>query len=273
MSDTVTFEIPPLSVRLRAIGVFAIAFGLQAYALTSAPWFTAKLGDKTFVIELARVRDMPDLTTRDSGTQMIALIALLVFGLAYFVRSIQLAITMLIGHPTVRRGLFGSRLIVAWKTPLRAQIHTGILTVLTIVAAVSLPQLAVRESYAAIPGAEVTYSWGGAMLVFGCLMAHGVLYVIARDPQLAATQMWGNAFEAPAYESAPALPPKRRERPMIKPPLPPAPTNVEGAPFREPGSAGGKSLESLLVRPKRPSTTPDVKPAADGSADEPSLLR
>jgi hypothetical protein len=273
--ETVTFEIPPLSVRLRAIAVLASSLVLFVYALTSAPWFMAKAGGETFVLELGHVRNAPALTTHESTGQAVLMLALLVFGLAYMMRCVFLAGTLLLGRPHLRRGLFRSKLVVAWKTPLRAYVHGAILLAIGIGVAVMLPQLALRESYSTIiPGAQVTYSWGGALFVFGLVMSLATIRYIARDPLLAATQMWGNAFEAPAYESAPAVAkPARRERPMIKSPLPPAPTNVEGAPFREPGAGGGSSLEKLLVRPARPATTPEVKPAADGNADEPSLLR
>jgi len=275
VSDTVTFEIPPLNVRLRAVAVLAVSIALQVYALTSAPWFTAKFGDETYVVELGRVRDMPQLVTHETGGQMVVMLLLFVASFACFVRGIYLGITVLLGHPIVRRGLFRTRLMVAYKTPFRAHIFTAIATVLAAAYAYTLPQLALRDSFAGpIPGVEMAHSWGGAMLVVAFVIAHVAIHLVARDPQLAATQMWGDAFEAPAYESAPALAkPARRERPMIKSPLPPAPTNVVGTPFREAGAVRGSSLEDLVVRPARPATSPEVKPPADGTGEEPSLLR
>lgn len=275
--DSVTFEIPPFNVRLRAAALLAISVVLQVYAVSSAPWFTAKLGDETFVVELGRVRNMPELTTHESGGHLLVMMLLFFVFFACFVRSIYLGITLLLGHPVIRRGLFRSRLMVAWKSPLRAYIFTVLAIVLGSATAYMLPGLELRDGHAgAIPGVVMSHSWGGGLFLFGLVMNLAVIRLVARDPQLAATQMWGNAFEEPAYESAPALDkkPARRERPMIKSPLPPAPTNVEGTPFREPGAAaGGSNLEKLLVRPARPATAPEVKPAADGNADEPSLLR
>jgi hypothetical protein len=263
--DRVTFEIAPLNERIRGAAVLVAAIVLMLVALTSAPWYTARIGDETLALRMFKVVDAPELTSYPSTLgHTLGAIAMMLFSLNVFVRLIFMVITIVYGSPLVKRGLFSSKLKVAWKSSLRAQIWTGVLTVLAVYTALDIPTLGVTGSSEQL-AATITHSWGGVLFVIACVVTHVGLYLIARHPLLAQSQTW----ELPASEQPPRAPaPVRASRPMIKSPLPPAP-NVATDPFRSPPRA--PSLEDKLVRPALPTQSPAV--VARENADEPSLLR
>jgi hypothetical protein len=147
----------------------------------------------------------------------------------------------------VKRGLFRSKMRVAWKSHLRAQIFTAIVTVLAISTAL--------DAHARV---------GGLLFVLAAIVAHAGLYLINGDHRLAAVQLWAVPMAAPE----PVTPPARVVRPMIDSPLPPPP-RIGDEPFRSPPPAA--RLEDRLVKPVLPTAVPEV--VATGNADEPSFLR
>ena len=263
--DSVTFELAPMNERIRGAAVLGAAIVLMLVALTSAPWYTARIGDETFALQIFKVVDAPELTSYPSTLgHTLGAIAMMLFSLNVFVRLIYMSITIVYGSPLVKRGLFRSKLKVAWKSSVRAQVWTGVLTVLAVYTALDTPTLGVDGSSEKL-AATVTHSWGGALFVIACVVAHVGLYLIARHPLLAQSQTW----VPPASEQPrPAPAPARASRPMIKSPLPPAP-NIAADPFRSPPRS--TSLEDKLVRPALPTQSPAV--VKTENADEPSLLR
>lgn len=226
--DTVTFELAPLEVRIRAIAVLAVSVGLQLLA--------ASLLSKAN-IEL-------------SGTgHFVAAALLFIFGLGLCARLVFASVATFMGRPHVRRGLFRSKMVVAWKSHLRAQVFTAFVTLLAV--------------YTAL---DARLRTGGIVFVLAAIVAHVGLYLIARDRRLAAVHLW--AAPMAAAEPEPVKAPARVLRPMIDSPLPPPP-RIGDDPYRVPSPAA--RLEDKLVKPALVTATPEVVPS--GNADEPSFLR
>jgi hypothetical protein len=225
--DTVTFELAPREVRVRAIAVVAASIGLVVIALLVG----------------GRGHDP------SSAGHLIASGLLMIFGVGLAIRLALVGITTFLGRPLVKRGLFRSKIKVAWKTHTGAQVFTAFVTALAIFTALDAP---VRTS--------------GLVFVGAAVVAHIALYLIASDRRLAAVQMWATPMAAP--EPEPAQPPERVLRPMIDSPLPPPPRIVDD-PFRAPPPTA--RLDDKLVKPALVTATPDV--VATGNTDEPSFLR
>lgn len=260
--DVVTFEIPPLALRLRVVALLGASAALQALAVFYLPWFAVDFRGHRVGVHLLSVHDHPLLSTGGGELYSFAMLALLLGGFYYLVRVAYLAITLLIGHPVVKRGLFRSKLQVAWLSPAGAHVHTAILVVLAIVATASVPTLHVKGAGTAFHG-DLARSWGGFVMLAGLLAMHAALYFIARRPELAATQCWAPSAPMPPATTRPAPAP----RPLSKRPLPPPP-RFESDPFRAPPAP---DLMSNLVRPADPVL---AGPRADDpDAPPPQLLR
>ena len=265
-SDIISFELAPQNVRFRVVGVFALSLAMQLVAIAWAPWFTAHVDGETFSVGLTTVSGHPELYTAPAGVlQILVLIVGFLLAIKYIVQLVYVGIIVFRGQPFVRRGLFKSKLRVAWKRLFRAHVHTAIVMVFGVTAALFVPQLLVHGTQQVIP-AELTYSWGGILLVLGYVVAHVGIVMIKRDPLLAAPQTWA----PPTSAMEPDPKPVRTSRPMIQSPLPPRPVGTGSDPFREPPPAA--SIESRLVRPALPTSVPKVA-ASDQPGDEPSLLR
>jgi hypothetical protein len=253
--ETVTFDVAPREVRLRAAVVLAVSLGLQVLAFVAVPWFTLRFANgESMSVRFPDAHDA-DLSTRSSLLHVIASIVLLIGGLGTIVRLGYFGATVVHGSPFVKRGLLRSKLIVAWKHSLGAHIQIAFMIVVAIYVAVAVPQTG-------IPGATLSMSWGGAVLVLGLVVAHASIWLVAGDARLADSQCW----DSPSEPVVPA--PVRASRPMIKSPLPPPPA-VNADPFRSPPRSN--LLEDRLVRPALPTQTPAVVPTEN--VDEPSLLR
>lgn len=263
--ERVTFEIAPLEERIRGAAVLAAALVLTLIAMTLAPWYIAQHDGEALSVRLLSVADEPYLTSMpSSGLHMLGVYVLAVFEVAFVVRLAYMIVTIVYGSPLVKRGLFRSKFRVAWKSAFRAQVFAGIVTISAIYSALDIPTLQVSGTDVTLD-ATVRYSWGGALLVIACIVAHVGLYLIARHPLLAQSQTW----ELPAsMQPQPVPAPVRASRPMIKSPLPPPP-NLDADPFRSPPRAS--SIEDKLVRPALPTSTPAV--VKSDNVDEPSLLR
>jgi hypothetical protein len=188
---------------------------------------------------LSALLDVDDLHGAELGVWgAIALVWLILFR-----KAIVFATGLLFGHPPVRRGLFRSTLRVGWRTHRRAQVHAGIVTALTVVA------LGMARSASAF------------VLLAGLVALHAVFAWIARSPDLAASQCWGEAPAPAAPAPAPAAP-ARRERPMQN--IKPAPAAVDADPFRAPPRAA--------VAVQRPRASDAAPRADDPDAPPPSML-
>jgi hypothetical protein len=268
--DSVTFELAPTEARVRVVAVLVVSLALQAVAIFLAPWYIAHVNGESLTVGLLRVPDAPALGTRTNLPHTLALIAMFLAGLRYLFALARLGITALLGRPQVRRGLFRSKLVVAWRSSLNAHITTAILLVLAVYATLDTPQLIVRDTDVVV-ATSLSHTWGGFALVLGFVIAHVGIYLIARDPLLAAAQCWALPAKIDGVPTRPpSAAPARHERPMIKSPLPPPPTGVTGEPFRSPAAPPGR-LDDKIVRPTLPTTT--AKVVAGENVDEPSLLR
>src|SRR4051794_34317056 len=98
--DTVTFELAPREVRLCAIGVLTASIGL-------------------LIVAMALLDSKAEPST---AGHMIAAGLLIIFGIGLFIRLVYVGVTTFIGRPLVKRGLFRSKMKVAWKSHMRAQI-------------------------------------------------------------------------------------------------------------------------------------------------------
>lgn len=256
--DSVHFDIPPFATRVRH--VLALALALVAIALAmKLGWFTATNDGGSVTIELGRVRDMPALSIANGAAYYLLLIVTFFAGVYFFIRAAYMGVTVLIGNPLVKRGLFRSKLQVAWMSPRGAHIHTAILLGLAIVLVAWKPTLEMARLHAPV-AADISYDLGGFVLIAGLLLVHLSIYLIARNPDIAESQMWNREL-APA-PAAPAP----RERPMVKSPLPPPP-KVDGDPFRGPPAG---ELATRLVKTAAP---PSAAPLAeDPTAEKPRLL-
>lgn len=226
--DTVTFELAPRDVRIRAIGVLAASIALQLIA---------------FALVTNSKRDP------SGAAHTIAAGLLLIWGIGHVIRLGIVGVTTFLGRPLVKRGLFRSKMKVAWKTHVGAQLFTAIATGLAVYTTLDAP---VRSA--------------GIVFVVAFAVAHVGLYLIARDRRLAAVQLWAPPMAAP--EPAAEKPPVRVARPMIDSPLPPPP-RIGDDPFRAPPPAA--RLEDRLIKPALVTATPEV--VATENADEPSFLR
>jgi len=146
---------------------------------------------------------------------------------------------------------------VAWLTPRRARIQ-GAIVFAAVCITMALPPV-VHFGHATITNVAIERAWGGWELIAAFVIAQLAIHVIARDPLLAATQMWNAPIAV--------KPEPRRERPLEHRPLP-SPPNVESDPFRAPPRV---DLASKLVQPARaPSEAPRID---DPDAPGPSVLR
>ena len=224
--EIVTFELAPREIRLSAIGVLTASLGL-------------------LLVALALVSDSKAEPSTTGHT--IAAGLLLLFAIGLFVRLFYVGVTTFLGRPLVKRGLFHSKIRVAWKSYARAQIFTAVVTALAVYTALDAPM---RTS--------------GTAFLLATLVAHFALYMIRSDSRLAAVQLWATPMAAPE----PVKPPARVLRPMIDSPLPPPP-RIGDDPYRVPSPTA--RLEDKLVKPALATATPEV--VATGNSDEPSFLR
>lgn len=228
-----------------AMTAFIVAVVVTAaIAVFRAPWYRASAG-----ADVARLA----LLDLDHDAVVVLLCALLV-NVYFFVRLACTGILLLNGGPTSTR-------VIAWYTPFGAHVQGGF----SLAAAVVMNVLAPAPVLLGEP-AVFARSWGGPLLVACNVLAQVALVVMARDRTLAKTQTWVDDDGAP-------IPKRRRrwiraapqERPLVKPPLPPAPT-VGGDPFRAPPPTG---IAAALVKPEAKVDAPRVD---DADAPAPKLL-
>lgn len=256
MTETVTVEIPPTRTRLSGIALVLAGLVPVSLAFLQLGWFDVQRYGETVSMQLMRVPGHPSMMPSGDTVYWLALISMALLGLGLVVRLVFLAITIWLGHPLVSRGLFRSVLKVAWLSPVRAHVHTLLVLALAIFIVVDKPGVSLGAVDVATAD-EVSRGLGGFVLIGGLVLVHVAIFVVSLGP-LAATQLWEREPGAPR--------PARRERPMIKPPVPAAP-RVDGDPFRSPPRA---DIESKLVKP--PARPVEVPRADDPDAPPPKLL-
>ena len=205
-----------MKARLAALVLFAAILAGAAIALFRAPWFIARVYG---------VRE-PVLLIDAGGSYVPLFAAALLVNLYFFTRFLFAGFLLVNGRPTASG-------TIAWFTPRGAHAQGAFALAGGIAMNLFVPTTDAR-------------SWGGPLFVACIALAHVAIGLVARVPQLACTQGWA----APPAQSRPK---KRRrwlrtapqERPLVKPPLPPAP-NIGGDPFRAPAPTG---IAAKLVKP------------------------
>jgi hypothetical protein len=245
---------------LPAVALLVGVLGLAAFSVFHATWYRVESMDLGF------------LRSGEVGVNVwlghIAVNAVLALALMYFfVRLFAAGILLLIGGPAaaglkLELGLPPRlrRIVrVAWLTPGRARVHGAIVLALTCVA-FALP-LQLELEGAGVSNLVVERAFGGWLLIASLVLAQLAIHVIARDPLLAATQLWGD-------KPAAAPPPRKRRRSSA----PSAPIGASPAqdPYRAPPQP---DLASKLVYPQRaPTSTPIASTDGDDPA-QPAFLK
>jgi len=238
-----------MQARFTAAALVAAALGGWMLGMFQVPWFHAQIDDVEVAVNLLKVRDQSWIRVELNPFLMIAAYLAMLY---FFARLFFLGLLLVLNGPTSTRK-------IAWYSPLGAHVQ-GLLVLGVMIAVFTLvPTLENKATGTAIP-ATFERSWGGVLTLASLVLAQVAIFVVARDPDLAATQAWTPRLPAEPVRSRPP-----RERPMIKPQLSAPPKDVGAGPFREPAQP------SQLIKVVQPPRT-DAGPRIDSDAPGPKLL-
>lgn len=236
-----------MTKRLAMAALIAAILAAAVVAVFHAPWYRAYFS--VFGERVVPLR-MVDALDHHALVVLVALLA----NLYFFARLLFTGLLLLVADERTR--------VVAWYTPRGAHLQGAV----ALAANVALNLLPAHHSTLLQSDVPLTRSWGGPLLVVASLAAHVVIHLIARDSQLARTQVWADADGAPLRKRSRWIRAPRQERPLVKsPPLPPL-APLGGDPFRA-GPATG-----IAARIVQPATQVAVPRTEDKDAPDPKLL-
>jgi hypothetical protein len=228
----------------------AAAIGLAVFAMTKATWI------RVDGVELGIVPNNGASVILGNAAVDIALaLALLYFVARLFAAGLLLALGGPLGaswKPSWGQG-FKRVVRVAWVSPRRAHVQGVIVLVLACVAYALPPRLSVGGHD--IVNVAIERAVGGWLLIGGLVLAQLAIYLIARNPLLAATQLWSS------------------EPVRTKPPRAAAPAKLPSARIerdRQHARPAAVAVVAPVVAPERvPAVTVTIH---DSSADSPKFL-
>jgi hypothetical protein len=209
---SVESRVAELPRRLPAIALVAAAIGLALFSTTDATWFRVQGVE----LGLLRSGDGASVMLGNFAVNIVLALALLYFLARLFAAGLLLTLGGPLGagwHLSWRHGL--QRVVrVAWFTPRRAHVQ-GLIVLAIVVVALAMPlQLSV-------PGIDLEHvvierALGGWLLVASLVLAQVAFFVIARDPLLAATQVWPTEVDDTPAEVKPARAAKPAKLPSAR---------------------------------------------------------